>query len=374
MSFMYRYRKPLLIAAVGLELASLLLLIAAIFYYQDQQDRLREELRQEYELQMKEQQTIQQAAKVRIVVASRMISAGATLAAEDVKTVEIPAEQSAFAVKELGQAVGKISKIELQPGTPILPSMLFEDLPLARDIRLQEFNVFQLPTNLHQGQFVDVRINFPTGEDYIVLSKKKVQELSGTIVWTTMNETEILMASSAIIDAYLQGAKLYALTYVDPGMQEAAVANYPANPKVLDLMEQDPNILEEAKTALARQLRVTLDKNLGAMSDANKLKVMSGSITVQQQLQNDRLTTQQNNAAKQAAEQQAKQQAPATPTITPTATPSPIDRQPTSSTLAPTSQEPTPTVPIPATVTPQPNGAGSDKIRDVFEQLPADGR
>ncbi len=371
MSFMYRYRKQLMIAVVGVELASLLLFVAAIFYYQGQQERLREELRQKYELQLKEQQNRLQAENVRVIVANRLISSGATLQVEDVKSIEMPAAQAAHAVRELGQVVGKISKLELQPDTPILPSMLVEDQPLARDERVQEFNVIQLPTNLQQGQFVDVRINFPTGEDYIVLSKKKVRELSGTIVWTIMNEAEILNASSAIIDAYLQGAKLYALSYVDPGMQEAAVANYPANPKVLDLMEQDPNILEEAKTTLARQLRQTLDKNLNAMTDANKLKVMSGSVTLQQQLQNDRLTTQQNNAAKQAAEQQAKQQVPSVPSPTPSPVPSPLTNPSAILTWTPT-QSATST-PLPVTPSPQSGGTGADKIKDVFEQLPADG-
>jgi hypothetical protein len=303
-----RQRKRVIVASIAGGLLLLLFAFALVLYFQAKQDSFQKQLQNEYETKIKEWESIEQSAKTRILVASRNIPSGTTIRAEDIKTVEVSTVQAASgSLKEPGAAVGKITKIDLQPSTPIMASMLFEDKPIAKDIRMQEFNVIQLPTNLQKGQFVDVRINFPTGEDFIVLAKKKVRELSGTIVWYEMNETEILMASSAMIDAYLQGAKLYALTYVDPGMQEAAVANYPSNPKVIDLMERDPNVLQEAKTALARQLRATLDNNLKAMSDTDKMRVISGSVTVQQQLQNERITTQQNNDFRQSIQNQTQQ-------------------------------------------------------------------
>ncbi|WP_373230625.1 SAF domain-containing protein [Cohnella sp.] len=310
MSFMYRYRKPVVISAIGLGFIMLLATCVFFLHQQAEQEQLREQLQAHYEKKIKELQTMEQAAKTRILVASRILLAGTTLQAGDVRSVEVSiALVASGSIKEQSAAVGKITKIDLQPNTPLVASMLFEDKPIPRDLRFQEFNVIQLPTNLQKSQFVDVRINFPTGEDYIILAKKKVREVAGTIVWVEMNEKEILMASSAIIDAYLQGAKLYALTYVDPGIQEAAIANYPSNQKVLDLMERDPNVLEEAKSALARQLRTVLDNNLKAMSDADKMRVVSGAVTVQQQLQNERITTQQNNAMRQTVQQQAEQQA-----------------------------------------------------------------
>lgn len=302
-----RQQKRVIIASIVGGLVLLLLALALVFYFQTKQASFEVKLQSEYETRIKEWESREQAAITTVLAASRSIPAGTTLQAGDVKAVEVSTSLiSSGNLKEPSAAVGKITKIDLHPNTPLIDSMLFEDKPIPRDLRVQEFNVIQLPTNLQKGQFVDVRINFPTGEDFIVLSKKKVRELSGTIVWYEMNETEILMASSAIIDAYLQGAKLYALTYVDPGTQEAAVANYPSNPKVLDLMERDPNILDEAKTALARQLRATLDNNLKAMSDTDKMRVISGSVTVQQQLQNERITTQQNNEFRQSIQQQAQ--------------------------------------------------------------------
>jgi len=265
------------------------------------------QLKAEYEARIQELQNREAAQKTRMVVVVRDLPAGTVLKTEDLRVLDLAADLvSENRITDPKQAVGKVTKIELRANTPLVSSMLFEEGLVPRDLRLQEFNVIQLPTNLQKGQYVDVRINFPTGQDYIVLSKKKVQELSGNIVWYTMDEREILMASSAIIDAYLQGAKLYALAYVDPGMQEAAIPNYPPNPKVLDLMETDPNILETAKTELARQLRTRLDNDLKAMSDVDKMKVVHGSVTVQQQLQNERIVTQQNNASRQTIQPPAE--------------------------------------------------------------------
>ena len=101
---------------------------------------------------------------------------------------------------------------------------------------MQEFQVIQLPSNLQKGPVYRRAHQFPDRRGFCSLAKKKVRELSGTVIWLEMNEMDILQTSSAIIDAYLQGARLYALPYIEPGLQEAAVVNYPANPKVLDLM------------------------------------------------------------------------------------------------------------------------------------------
>jgi len=361
---MNRYRTPIVIGVIGM---SVVLLIGAIVFFlhrQAEQQRVQEQIKEHYERQIEQLKTIEQQAKARILVAARRIPAGETLKAEDIQLAEVPhtlvTEDS---LKEPQTAVGKVAKIELLPNTPLTASMLFEGQPLARDVRIQQFHVIQLPSDLRKGQFVDVRINFPTGEDFIVLAKKKIRDLSGTVLWTEMNEPEILSISSAIIDAYLQGAKLYAPVYVDPGMQEAAIANYPSNPKVLDLMESDPNILVKAQTELARQLRATLDGNLKAMSDADKLRVVSGSVTVQQQLQNERLATQQSNAIQQLPVPQPEaDQLPAE-------TPPEFETEPPATSFEP--GEPGNT-PLPETTNEEPP-AGTDKLDDIFNQLSGDG-
>ncbi len=59
-----------------------------------------------------------------------------------------------------------------------------------------------LPESLETNEFVDVRILFPSGENMIVLSKKKIErfirdETGGEKVWLKLNEKEILLLSKA---------------------------------------------------------------------------------------------------------------------------------------------------------------------------------
>ena len=64
----------------------------------------------------------------------------------------------------------------------------------TNDLRKEEYNVISLPVDLAPGEYIDVRLLLPNGQNYIVTSKKKVtipvvngQYLSDTI---QMNLTE----------------------------------------------------------------------------------------------------------------------------------------------------------------------------------------
>lgn len=368
MSWTYRHRKTLMIAAIAV---SVCLLAAAAIYSlikQSEQEQKQQQMKEQYERQIEELKTIEEQSRRSVWTVARTIPAGGTVTAEDLKSVPMPANLVPQGIiNDQKAAIGKSAKIELQPGTPLMPSMLYESAPIPKDLRVQEFHVIQLPSNLQKGQYIDVRINFPTGEDFVLLAKKKARELSGTVIWLEMNELDLLRTSSAIIDAYLQGARLYALPYIEPGLQEAAVVNYPANPKVLDLMAHDPNLLEKATTELARQLRSTLDGNLKAMSESDKLRVTSGSVTVQQQLQNERIVTQQGNAMHVATP--SPQPAGATATVDqepPAAQPLPSPSVPTTTNenWSETSAEQAPSAPASPSEAP----ASTDKLEHIFNQ------
>ncbi|ETT61787.1 hypothetical protein BSK66_24805 [Paenibacillus odorifer] len=297
MSWTYRHRKALVMGTIALSLA---LLVAAALYmlmqHTDQQQK-QQRMKEEYERQIQQLKEEEQQNSRNVWTTAKTIPAGVAITVDDLKAVPMPVSLvPPGVITDQESIIGQNAKIELAPGTPLLSSLLYEGKPIPKDLRMQEFQVIQLPSNLKPNQYIDVRIGFPTGEDFVLLSKKKVKELIGSVVWLELNEMDILQTSSAIIDAYLQGARLYALPYIEPGLQDAATVNYPANQKVLNLMAVDPNLLATAKTELARALRQTLDGNLKAVSESDKLRVTSGSVTVQQQLQNERTTIQQGNA------------------------------------------------------------------------------
>lgn len=174
--------------------------------------------------------------------------------------------------------IGKTLIIDVEANVPIVKAMVMEEI-IQKDLREEELNMLLLPSNLMRNQYVDVRIGFPNGEDYIVLSKKKIQEikLQNNTVWLWVDEKEILMLSSAIVDAYLhKGSKLYTVTYVAPTTQEKAILNYPVNNNVLKVIRDNPNILEEAKTSLSEEARNLLNERLKNISDTEINSVESG--------------------------------------------------------------------------------------------------
>jgi len=174
--------------------------------------------------------------------------------------------------------MGKINTITLPAGNIVFKSMVSES-KLENDIREVEFNMFLIQSNQEKGDFVDVRITFPNGESYIVLSKKQLKglNLKENTIWLWLDESEILNISSAIIDAYINsGSKLHVTTYILPEMQEAAIPFYPANTDVLDLMKRDPNILKKASDTLAREARAILENHMSMMNTTDLNDVSSG--------------------------------------------------------------------------------------------------
>ncbi len=162
------------------------------------------------------------------------------------------------------------AKISLRKGTILTNEMILTDgAEVSSDQRLQEYNMVNLPSQLTEGETVDIRLRLPSGVDYIVLSKK---------------HDEILLMSNAIVEAYImEGAELYATTYVDAGMQSSSSLTYVASQDVINLLNVDPNITAEAKSALAqrysdetRAQRSTINNDLGKYTDDAKANIEAG--------------------------------------------------------------------------------------------------
>ena len=121
------------------------------------------------------------------------------------------------------------------------------------DWRIHGFPYIKLTGNLKVGDYVDVRISFADGGDFVVLSKKQIQGLSplreegSAALWLIVSEEEILRLASAAVDAYCnEGCSIYAIQYVSDTQKEATV-NYVVSDTVKQLMEEDPNIVKKAE-------------------------------------------------------------------------------------------------------------------------------
>lgn len=207
--------------------------------------------------------------------------------------------------------IGQVAKYNISANVPITSSMISNQI-LTSDVREQELNTVLMPSDLNVDDYIDIRIMYPNGTDYIVLAQKQVDKIENTTMWIKLSEDERLLLNSAVVDSYLtQGTKLYATTYADPQSQiktnddsNSAVKgyltklisdniatfkssdetnisntvydmiikysnfaatvtrtaeNYQPNTQVINMMKADANILAEATTRLSSDARTVVD-------------------------------------------------------------------------------------------------------------------
>ncbi len=137
-------------------------------------------------------------------------------------------------------------------------SQLFSEGELTDDVRIHKYTFIHLTERMKKGDFIDIRISFSNGGDFILLSKKQIADISygnpetgeENALWLYVAEEEILRLSSGVVDAYYnEGSKIYAIQYVSEEQKEAFV-NYPVNQVVKQLIEDDPNIVKKAENVL----------------------------------------------------------------------------------------------------------------------------
>ena len=145
-----------------------------------------------------------------------------------------------------------IMKVSVPANSIVTKDMVSEEEDqTTNDQRIQEFNMIILPSELRNGDYIDIRVRFPRGEDYIVVAKKKVIKCNTDTIWIKLSEEEILSLGNAIVEAYTaEGTKLYATTYSEPGLQDAAIPTYAVSEEVLSLINSNPNISTEAREGL----------------------------------------------------------------------------------------------------------------------------
>ena len=214
----------------------------------------------------------EEAKKVNVYVVTENIKSGESISEVKLQYVETTLGSvdtsnivQAFNTQEIeNPATGDINtvytqkaKVDLNPGTVITNDLLYEDEAITSDLRSQEYNVITPYSQLQTGDYIDIRLRTPEGRDLIVVSKKEVTiptiaDVDTTnCMWLNLTEEETLMMSCAIVESYkMNGAKLYATKYVEPGIQNAATPTYVPNNETRALIERDPNIVQEAKNKL----------------------------------------------------------------------------------------------------------------------------
>lgn len=234
----------------------------------------------------------QEANMKKVYIVSSDIRSGDTVTISSLKQVSVTKDAIPSDVANVGELTEEtIAKIDLKAGTVLTTNMITQITEKnTADIRTQEYNMILLPTQIQNGDYIDIRLRLPNGTDYIVVSKKKVDipiidgvESANTIK-INVAEEEILLMSNAIVEAYwATGSILYATTYAEPGMQDQATPTYLPSDKVIELMNTDPNIETVARNELftrynstASSIRGNIVNTLNTYAEEGQSSVESG--------------------------------------------------------------------------------------------------
>ena len=128
------------------------------------------------------------------------------------------------------------AKLDLSKNT-VLTTDMVEKSNEAGTFSMGEYTMISLPSKFNAGDYIDIRIAYPTSADFVVLSKVKVQDANTNTIWLKLAESQMLLLNEAIIESYIvDGTKLYASQYVDAAQVELN-ATYVPNSTVASLIQ-----------------------------------------------------------------------------------------------------------------------------------------
>lgn len=203
-------------------------------------------------------------------VLTRDVAAGEELTADMFQVQRVQSSENLSAAQLLTEEdlIGRRLKVSLTKGAALSTDIVYEGAPIADDERRVELRELDLPQTLRENEFLDVRIVFPNGEDYLVVGHKRVYRIirddAGEVLALQLRllEEELLRYQAACVDTKTyEDTRLYAVQYTGE-FQPAAEAYYPVNRAVFRLLQWDPNIVELFVVEEEQERRELLETNL----------------------------------------------------------------------------------------------------------------
>lgn len=230
------------------------------------------QIRNKYETKLSTLNEEISANKQFVYVAKTEIPRGEQINKNNTSYEEVFSDMQGVYITE--EDMGKISVVDIQSGSHIMSNMITPE-KLDNTLREEEFNQFYLSSNLMDNDYVDIRITYPNGENYIVLSKKAMKNInlqeSDCFLWLT--EEEIVTIQAAIVDAYKHtGSKIYTTKYIEPTIQDASIVTYTPPEEIIDLINRNPNILNIASTALSKEVRKSIDSRMKVYENSDGMQ------------------------------------------------------------------------------------------------------
>lgn len=163
---------------------------------------------------------------------------------------------------------GRVALVDIGANSIVFASSVGEVELSGVSDRLTELSCFYIPKSVREGAYIDVRIRFQTGEDFVVLSKKRIESVSDDFSSCVLclDEKEVHRISSAIIDMKNWSATIYANLYTAASLQSESIVTYVPNMDALELLSKLGLVAgEELKDA--EEYRTKLDERILANTE-----------------------------------------------------------------------------------------------------------
>ena len=158
----------------------------------------------------REEEATRNANSKIVKVLSQNVQSGAEITSDMFKDVTVEnalIPSNAIDMSVFSDEEKIVAKVNLYANTIITSDMLSKESAVTTDDkRKQEYNMLVLPSQIETGEYIDVRLALPTGQDYIVISKKQIEipEVDGIpsedTIWLELSEDEIITMNNAIVD------------------------------------------------------------------------------------------------------------------------------------------------------------------------------
>ena len=219
------------------------------------------------------------AVRRTVLTVSRPIELGEVIAEADLAEMEVEEDAVPAGVFTLPEEViGRKTWVALKPRVMLQPEFFYEtNLEFWQNT--QEVEVSELPAELLPGDYVDVRILFPSGHDYCVLSHKQAGGLDADkkkIVLGLTEEERVRLGSAQIDVQTYERAYLYLTIYPKAVDMPDTVVRYPVSGSVQPLYE------DVAQSAIVGQERNRLEAALTQLKAEEKFLKMQERISQEQ--------------------------------------------------------------------------------------------
>lgn len=194
---------------------------------------------------------------------SKKCYSGKVINESDLIEVSVPVSSLGSAsITDKTQIVGRYWRIDINPGTQISLDMLMEETEDGIMKFSKELTFTSLPVTTKVGDYVDLRIIIPNGEEYIVLNHKRIERLYEQTITIFVSEEENTILHSAIADQaqYDNIPVIYLTKYLEPGNSNS-LAFYPVSHDVENFIKWNPNI-DDSTRCVNPTLRDHIDEVL----------------------------------------------------------------------------------------------------------------